>query len=181
MALLARREWLMDTPFAAVTRCGKEVTLFEQRNVTTRRSFLTIAGAGLAGIVESASAAAAEPTPDERVNIKLVTSFCEAFSADDVDRIMSFMADPCSYRVTEAMEPIKGFAAVKKQITGLVKVADRFEVLDTFARGPMVFNERIDHFAPGFFMRSWHGVGVFFVKDGKIVEWQDFTISTERP
>ncbi len=113
--------------------------------------------------------------------MKLVTSFCEAFSADDVDRIMSFMADPCSYRVTEAMEPIKGVAAVKNQITGLVKVADRFEVLDTFARGPMVFNERIDHFAPGFFMRSWHGVGVFFVKDGKIVEWQDFTISTERP
>ena len=93
---------------------------------------------------------------------------------------MSFTADPCSYRVTEAMEPIKGFAAVKKQITGLVKVADRFEVLDTFARGPMVFNERIDHFAPGFFMRSWHGVGVFFVKDEKIVEWQDFTISIER-
>jgi limonene-1,2-epoxide hydrolase len=93
---------------------------------------------------------------------------------------MSFMADPCSYRVTEAMEPIKGFAAGKNQIMGLVKVADRFEMLDTFARGPMVFNKRIDHFAPGFFMRSWHGVGVFFVKDGKIVEWQDFTISIER-
>jgi limonene-1,2-epoxide hydrolase len=161
---------------------AKEVTLFEQRDATTRRSFLTIAGAGLAGIVESASvAAAAEPTPAERVNMKLVTSFCEAFSADDVDRIMSFMADPCSYRVTEAMEPIKGVAAVRNRITDLVKVADRFEVLDTFARGPMVFNERIDHFAQGFFMRSWHGVGVFFVKDGKIVEWQDFTISIERP
>ena len=160
---------------------AKEVTLFEDRGATTRRSFLTIAGAGLGIVGSVAVAAAAEPTPAERANMTLVTSFCEAFSADDVDRIMSFMADPCSYRVTEAMEPIKGFAAVKNQITGLVKVADRFEVLNTFARGPMVFNERIDHFAPGFFMRSWHGVGVFFVKDGKIVEWQDFTISTERP
>jgi limonene-1,2-epoxide hydrolase len=75
--------------------------------------------------------------------------------------------------------PIKGVAAVRKQITQLVKDAERFEILDTFARGPMVFNERIDHFTPGFFMRTWHGVGVFFVKDGKIVEWQDFTISTE--
>jgi limonene-1,2-epoxide hydrolase len=132
-------------------------------------------------MVQSAAVAAAvDPTPAERANMKLVTEFCEAFSADDVDRIMSFMADPCSYRVTEAMEPIKGFAAVKKQITGLVKVAVGFEVLDTFARGLMVFNERIDHFAPGFFMRSWHGVGVFFVKDEKIVEWQDFTISIER-
>jgi len=131
-------------------------------------------------MVGSASvAAAADPTPAERANMKLVTEFCEAFSGDDVDRIMSFMADPCSYRVLETMEPIKGFAAVKDQITRLVKVADRFEVLDTFARGPMVFNERIDHFAPGFFMRSWHGVGVFFVKGEKIVEWQGFTISIE--
>ena len=79
------------------------------RDATTRRSFLTIAGAGLAGIVESAPVAAApDPTPAERTNMKIVTDFCEAFSADDVDRIMSFMADPCSYRVTEAMEPIKG-------------------------------------------------------------------------
>jgi limonene-1,2-epoxide hydrolase len=97
-----------------------------------------------------------------------------------VDKIMSFMADPCSYRVTEAQDPIKGFAAVKERITGLVKIADKFEVLDTFARGPMVFNERIDRFAPGGRLKSWHGVGVFFVKDGKIVEWQDFTIATER-
>jgi limonene-1,2-epoxide hydrolase len=46
----------------------------------------------------------------------------------------------------------------------------------------MVFNERIDYFNPGgqFPLRSWHGVGVFFLKDGKIVEWQDFTISTVR-
>ena len=44
----------------------------------------------------------------------------------------------------------------------------------------MVFNERIDYFAPGGRLKSWHGVGVFFVKDGKIVEWQDFTIAIER-
>jgi limonene-1,2-epoxide hydrolase len=155
--------------------------VFEQRSAATRRSFLTMAGAGFAGgmVAPASVAAAADPTAAEQANMKLVTEFCAAFSADEVDRIMSFMADPCSYRVTEARDPIKGFAAVKNQITGLVKVADRFEVLDTFARGPMVFNERIDHFAPGFALRSWHGVGVFFVKDGKIVEWQDFTISTE--
>jgi len=29
-------------------------------------------------------------------------------------------------------------------------------------------------------LRSWRGVGVFFLKDGKIVEWYDYTISTER-
>ena len=148
---------------------------------TTRRRFLTVAGGSLAATFGSLAAAdAAEPTAIEKANTKLVTDFCQAFSADDVDKIMSFMADPCSYRVTEAMDPIKGYAAVKERISSLVKMADRFEVLDSFARGPMVLNERIDHFAPGGRLKSWHGVGVFFVKEGKIVEWQDFTISTER-
>ena len=153
-------------------------------NDATRRRFMTVAGAGLAATLGTAgaAAAAAEPTAAEKANMKVVSDFCAAFAADDVGRIMGFFADPCSYRVTEARDPIKGFAAVKAQIGGLVKNAERFEVLDTFARGPMVFNERIDYFTPGgpIPLKSWHGVGVFLLKDGKIVEWQDFTISTER-
>ena len=43
----------------------------------------------------------------------------------------------------------------------------------------MVFNERVDHFSSGQ-LKSWHGVGVFFLKDGKIVEWYDYTIAMER-
>ena len=147
----------------------------------TRRRFLTVAGAGLAATFGPvAGEAAAQSTTAEKANMDVVTKFCQAFSGDDVDKIMSFMADPCSYRVTEAQDPIKGFAAVKERIANLVKTAERFEVLDTFARGPMVFNERVDYFAPGGRLKSWHGVGVFFVKDGKIVEWQDFTIAIER-
>ena len=57
-------------------------------------------------------------------------------------------------------------------------VADRIDVtLDTVARGPMVFSERADHVAPGFFMRPWHGIGGFLVKDRRIVDCQNFTIS----
>jgi hypothetical protein len=33
----------------------------------------------------------------------------------------------------------------------------------------MVFNERIDHFQ-NLNIKSWHGLGVFFLRDGKIVE-----------
>lgn len=153
----------------------------QEINDATRRRFLQVAGAGLAATFGSvASASAAEPTAAEKANMTLVTDFCRAFSGDDVDKIMSFMADPCSYRVTEAQDPIKGFAAVKARIADLVKTAERFDVLETWARGPMVFNERIDYFAPGGRLKSWRGVGVFFVKDGKIVEWQDFTIVLER-
>jgi limonene-1,2-epoxide hydrolase len=155
----------------------------QNTNEATRRRFFAVAGAGLAATFATAGpAVSAEPTATEKANMKVVTDFCSAFSAGDAGRIMSFFADPCSYRVTEARDPIKGFAAVKDQIGNLVKNVERFEVLDTFARGPMVFDERIDHFKSGgsIPLRSWHGVGVFFLKDGKIVEWQDFTISTQR-
>jgi len=133
----------------------------------------------MAAALGPAAASAAEPTASEKANMNVVTDFCAAFSVGDVDKIMAFFADPCSYRAIETMDPTKGFAAVKERIAGLVQSADRFDVLDTFARGPMVFNERIDYFKPGsrFPFRSWRGVGVFFLKDGKLVEWQDFTIS----
>ena len=62
-----------------------------------------------------------------------------------------------------------------EKIAGGVKVAIKFEVHESWARGPMVINERTDYFdSPR--LKRWHGVGVFLVKDGKIVEWQDFTI-----
>ena len=150
------------------------------RDHRTRRSFLAVAGAGLATTLGSVvPASAAEPTADERANMTVVTAFCDAFSSRDITRIMSFMADPCSYRVTEATDPVKGFAAVQGRIAGFLQNVQRFEVLDTFARGPMVFNERMDYFSSGR-LKSWHGVGVFFLQDKKIVEWQDFTIAIER-
>ena len=155
----------------------------QDTNEETRRRFLALTGAGLAATFATAvPVVAAEPTAAEKTNMKAVTDFCLAFAAHDPDRIMSFFADPCSYRVLETRDPIKGFAAVRDQIRDLATNVERFEILDTFARGPMVFNERIDHFKPGgsIPLRSWHGVGVFFLKDGKIVEWQDFTISTQR-
>ena len=43
-----------------------------------------------------------------------------------------------------------------------------FKILETFARGPMVINHRIDRFISTSRPLTWEGVGVFFVKDGKI-------------
>ena len=52
-------------------------------------------------------------------------------------------------------------------------------MLETFASGPIVINQRRDHFMGGP-LKMWHGVGVFFLRDGKIVEWYDYTISIDR-
>src|SRR5665213_957016 len=143
----------------------------------TRRSALT-ASLGMATFAARADAAT-EWTPAEKANVDAVTAFCAAWPSHDVAKIMSFFADPCAYRVTETREPAKGREAVTARITSFVGRVQEFKVLDTFAKGPMVFNERIDSFATGA-LRSWHGVGVFFLKDGKIVEWYDYTILADR-
>ena len=52
-----------------------------------------------------------------------------------------------------------------------------FEVLESFAKGSIVINERWDRFELPERKFEWHGVGVFYVKDGLIAEWSDFTIT----
>lgn len=144
-----------------------------------RRGFLA-AGAGaiaFAGIAQSASAA--ELTADERANIELVNEFCAAWPSHDLDRIMEFFADDSAYRMTETTELADGRDAVSARIQTIINNVDRFEVLDTFARGPMVINERIDYFSD-FALKTWQGVGVFFIRDGKIIDWYDYTIEMEQ-
>jgi limonene-1,2-epoxide hydrolase len=149
-------------------------------SVVTRRSTLAAAGIGLAAMAGiTPQADAAEPTPAEKANIQVVNDFCAAWPAHNIDRIMSFFAENCAYRVSETMEPNKGRQAVRDRIQSFLDRVQSFEVLETFAKGPMVFNERRDHFTGGP-LKMWHGVGVFFLRDGKIVEWYDYTISLER-
>lgn len=150
------------------------------RPLFTRRSTFTAAGLGLAAMAGIGRRAdAAEPTADEKANIQVVNDFCAAWPSHDIDRIMSFFAENCAYRVSEAQEPNKGRQAVRNRIQSFLDRVQGFDVIETFAKGPMVFNERRDHFTGGP-LKMWHGVGVFFLKDGKIVEWYDYTISLDR-
>jgi limonene-1,2-epoxide hydrolase len=146
----------------------------------TRRSALAAGGIGLAGFAGLPGAAqAADMSPSEKANVQIVSDFCAAFSGHNLDRIMSFFAETCAYRVTETQEPFKGRTAVTDRIRSSLDRIEKFEVIESYAKGPMVFNERRDSFTGGP-LKLWHGVGVFFLKDGKIVEWYDYTISMER-
>lgn len=144
----------------------------------SRRALLT-GGLGVAALAMASPAGAAEPTAAERANMRIVEEFCAAWPSHDLDRILAFFADNGVYRMTETMEPAKGREALKTRISTIINNVTRFEILDTWARGPMVINERIDTFA-NFQLKSWRGVGVFFLRDGKIVEWFDYTIAAER-
>jgi|TARA_B100000315_G_C14485775_1_gene545116 limonene-1,2-epoxide hydrolase len=144
-----------------------------------RRGFL-LAGAGamaLAGMARSANAE--EATTDEQANVQLVNDFCAAWPSHDLSNVMAFFADDGAYRMTETTELADGRDAVSARIQTILNNVDRFDVLDTFARGPMVINERIDYFSD-FAIKTWHGVGVFFIRDGKIVDWYDYTITMEQ-
>jgi len=146
----------------------------------TRRSAFTAAGLGLAAIAGMPGrASAAEMSAGEKANVQIVNDFCLAWPSHNIDKIMSFFAENCAYRVNEAQEPNKGRQAVMDRIKSFADRVQSFEVMETFARGPMVFNERKDHFTGGP-LKMWHGVGVFFLKEGKIVEWYDYTIAIDR-
>ncbi len=144
-----------------------------------RRGFLA-AGAGAMAIAGFARPVeAAEMTPQEQANVQLVNDFCAAWPARDLDTLMAFFADDGAYRMTETTALADGRDAVATQIQTILNNVVRFDVLDTFARGPMVVNERIDYFTD-FAINSWHGVGVFFIRDNRIVDWYDYTIAMER-
>jgi limonene-1,2-epoxide hydrolase len=137
-------------------------------------------GAGLlAGGMLGAKAEAAELSAEERANVQVVNAFMAAWTARDLAKIMAPLADTIVYRATETAEPIKGKELVEARLKGIVDRVDRFDVIETWARGPMVVNDRIDRFTSGN-LKAWHGVGVFYLKDGKIVEWLDYTVSRER-
>ena len=144
-----------------------------------RRGFLAASAGAVAVAGMARMANAAELSGDEQANVKLVNDFCATWPSHDLDKIMAYFADDGAYRMTETTELADGKDAVSARIQTIINNVDRFEVLDTFARGPMVINERIDHFS-GFSLKSWHGVGVFFIRDGKIVDWYDYTITMER-
>jgi len=143
-----------------------------------RRGFMA-AGAGAVALAAfSNTASAAELTTEEQANVQLVNKFCAAWPNHDLDDIMGFFADDGAYRMTETTELADGRDAVSARIQTIINNVDLFDVLDTFARGPMVINERIDYFSD-FSLKTWHGVGVFFIRDGKIVDWYDYTIKME--
>jgi len=145
-----------------------------------RRSFLASAGlAAPAAVAVPAFAAAADWTAAEKANVAVVTEMCRTWKAPvDFDKVASFLSDDCVYRATETAPPVKGRQAIVdslKKMLGTVSKAE-FEIVQTFARGPMVVNERFDRFTMPQRSMEWHGIGVFMLKDGKIAEWNDYTI-----
>jgi limonene-1,2-epoxide hydrolase len=148
-----------------------------------RRSFLAASGVGaVAALAGFEPLAAAELTDAEQAHVKVVADFCAAWSTRDLKQILPFLAEDCVYRMSETTPPVNGHAGVTGRLGTWLETSQRveFNIVDTFAKGPMVVNHRIDRFISTTRPLTWEGVGVFFLKDGKIKEWFDYTIRTVR-
>ena len=145
-----------------------------------RRSFLVSAGfAAPAAIALPGVAAAADWTDAEKANVAVVNEMCRLWTAPvNFDKVGSFLTEDCVYRATETAPPVKGRQAIVDSLKKMLGAATKaqFEIVQTFARGPMVVNERFDRFALPQSQFEWHGIGVFMLKGGKIAEWNDYTI-----
>ena len=154
----------------------------DQESGTERRGFMRAAGLGVFGWLAGAGGvSAADLNEGEKANIKTVSDFCAAWSTRNMARVLPFLADDCVYRMSETTPPVNGHAGVTDRLKSWLDDSSlvEFRVLDTAAFGPIVINHRIDRFMATRPL-TWEGVGVFFVKDGKIKEWSDYTIKVQR-
>jgi limonene-1,2-epoxide hydrolase len=155
----------------------------EERGIN-RRAFVRVAGLGTAAIVGLPKLSeAAEWTAAEKANVAVVDEMCRAWVAPlNFEKIGSFLADDCVFRASETSPPLEGRQAIVDGLKKMLGSPSRaeFEIVQTFARGPIVFNERFDRFTMPQRSINWHGVGVFVVRDGKIAEWSDFVIRDTR-
>jgi limonene-1,2-epoxide hydrolase len=151
--------------------------------LAVRRRLLGASGLGaVAALLPSHGAVAADRTAAEQANVDLVNRFCAEWGTRDLKRVTALMADDTVYRMTETTPPITGHAAIIERMQPWVDSSSKieYEVLDTYAKGPLVINHRIDRYVSTTRPLTWEGVGVFFVQNGKIKEWSDYTIRIER-
>ena len=154
----------------------------------TRRTFaatslgaMAAIGAPMAGQTQGAAPVRLPIPPDvEKANVALVNAFCAAWGKGDITTIGNALADNCAFRISQSRPPIVGKQAVMDAITGFLKDGPiEFKILKTVVLGPVVLNEREDYLPaaggrPARVIRIH--AGMFFVANGKIVEWTDYAV-----
>ncbi|ARN73395.1 limonene-1,2-epoxide hydrolase family protein [Oceanicoccus sagamiensis] len=157
--------------------------------VLNRRA-LMLAGAGLAtASVAGCATATNQPvmgnkkdhwTEEEQANVDLVTRFCDDWSRMDAEYLTTFLDEKIIYQMFEGRPDIVGKDDFIKVLDKFLKSMKKVEWItrNSEAIGPIVINERFDHFYAQNDKRSMHFeiAGYFLVKKGKIQVWRDFSL-----
>lgn len=146
---------------------------------STRRTFISTGALGAAVLLATpARSEAREWTAAEKANVNVVNEFCAAWVSHDPEKIASYMADDCLARISETQPPTTGRAALVVALKALFQRFEKveIEVVETFAIGPTVLDDRIDYITRGGMRSAVRVAGFFVVKNGKIAEWTDYVV-----
>jgi ketosteroid isomerase-like protein len=152
-----------------------------------RRTFLPASFAGLlAAAAVPRKLFAAEMSDAERANVKVVTDMIAAFDAaaasvpPAADSLHPFFTDDCAFRFRPTdLTATRSFGALEETIKRVTANGEKVqqELLERFAKGPVVVIEKLNHFVTPEKTRTSHVVAICLVKDGKIAEWTEYFIS----
>ena len=116
----------------------------------------------------------------EVANETLVNNFCRDWALRDADALEQYLAEDLYYQIAPGQPIIESYAQFQKQMGPFMKNLEsiNWEILRSHVIGPVVLNERIDHFNAPSEGKSpsmrFHIVGHFFIEDGKIKIWKDW-------
>jgi limonene-1,2-epoxide hydrolase len=119
--------------------------------------------------------ASTSTTPTTTTNDQIVTAFCAAWTAGDVDAILEAFANDAVYH-NIPMAPIVGKEAIGQFIRSFL-TADAsiaFETRHQVSSGSIVMNERVDIVTTNGRTVRLPVMGVFELADGKITAWRDY-------
>jgi uncharacterized protein (TIGR02246 family) len=120
------------------------------------------------------------PTPAEEANEALVNRFCADWAKQDAELLAGYFAEPFEYMMWEGGPVITSREAFVKQLGPFLKKLKAVDwvVTRSQAMGPMVINERIDHFYAhdSKYDNHPHIAGLFIVRNGKIAIWRDYNM-----
>ncbi|MFZ8928676.1 MAG: nuclear transport factor 2 family protein [Gammaproteobacteria bacterium] len=157
--------------------------------MTQRRDILTASGGLLAAFMASGANSQEQSievdlTDGEKANIRLVDAFCKGWEAMDLTEVFATMKEDAVYRQSQDTPPVTGHHAISDLMKLWVDDSYKIDYIveETFARGPVVINRRIDiyHRNNAEDHLEWEGVGLFLIEGGLIREWQDFTMRIQR-
>jgi len=158
--------------------------------MTQRRDLLTASTAGMLTTFFSSASFAQQQSIEsslsegEKANILLVDQFCQGWEAMDLPAVLATMKTDAIYRQSQDTPAVTGHQGIYDLMQPWIESSHKitYEVLETFARGPVVINRRIDIYHSNDDQRhlEWEGVGLFLIEDGLIREWQDFTMRIQR-
>ncbi len=110
-------------------------------------------------------------------NDEIITNFVREFDAPapDAARLGTYFADDAVYH-NIPMKPVAGRAAIEKVLGGMATtmLSAGWEVRHQAATGDVVMNERVDRFTASGKTIEIPVMGVFELKDGKIIAWRDY-------